>query len=211
MKKRTLEGSEIAGSSKKQMVLSTRQLNALRELKNWHQNEFTGRFYAMDDPTSDMETLQELCEDASIEYTLCGDVDKWIEYDRKCGTIQKFLSMEKTKQKGQVWMWLFEIFEEYDGRGANGDCADIEVLIKDKKKVKEAAKYGWIDVEEDELYLEPEVESMEMEVLTEDFYSDLECVTDEEFLKKWKDELKELRQIFEGSGEEDEEDSEEDE
>ena len=90
---------------------------------------------------------------------------------------------QKVLGKGQVWMWLFEIFEEYDGRGANGDAASIEVLIKDKKKVKKAATYGWIDIEEDELHLEPEVESMEMQVLTEDFYLDLECVTDEEFLK----------------------------
>ena len=114
---------------------------------------------------------------------------------------------QKVLGKGQVWMWLFEIFEEYDGRGANGDAASIEVLIKDKKKVKKAATYGWIDIEEDELHLEPEVESMEMQVL------DLECVTDEEFLKKWKDELKELREIFEGSEEEEseEEESEEDE
>ena len=118
---------------------------------------------------------------------------------------------QKVLEKGHVWMWLFEIFEEYDGRGANGDSASIEVLIKDKKKVKEAATYGWIDIEEDELHLEPEVESMEMEVLTEDFYLDLECVTDEEFLKKWKDELKELREIFEGSEEEESEEEEEEE
>ena len=122
-------------------------------------------------------------------------------------------SKKQKLEKGQVWMWLFEIFEEYDGRGANGDSASIEVLIKDKKKVKKAATYGWIDIEEDELHLEPEVESMEMKVLTEDFYLDLECVIDEEFLKKWKDELKELREIFEGSKEEEseEEESEEDE
>ena len=118
-------------------------------------------------------------------------------------------SKKQKLEKGQVWMWLFEIFEEYDGRGATGDSASIEVLIKDKKKVKEAATYGWIDVEEDELHLEPEVESMEMKVLTEDFYLDLECVTDEEFLKKWKDELKELREKFEGSEEEEESEEEE--
>ncbi len=75
--------------------------------------------------------------------------------------------------------------------------------------MKKAATYGWIDVEEDELHLEPEVESMEMKVLTEDFY--LECVTDEEFLKKWKDELKELREIFEGSEEEESDEDESDE
>ncbi len=104
-------------------------------------------------------------------------------------------------------MWLFEIFEEYDGRGAEGECASIDVQIKDKKKVKKAEEYGWIDIKEDEYH---EVESMEMQVLTEDFYLDLGCVTDEEFLKKWKDELKELREIFEGSDSE-EETSEEDE
>ncbi|MBL96178.1 MAG: hypothetical protein CMF52_00010 [Legionellales bacterium] len=103
MKKRTLERPEIAGSSKKQIVLSTRQLNALRELKHWHdENEFTGRFDAMDDPTSDMETLKELCEDASIEYSLvkelCGD-EKWIEYDENCETIQTFMRMERKQKK----------------------------------------------------------------------------------------------------------------
>lgn len=118
---------------------------------------------------------------------------------------------EQTKQ--QIWMWLFEIFEKYDGRGANGDPAVIEVQIKDKEKVNEADKYGWIDIEEDEYHLEPEVESMDMQVLTEDLYNDLECVTDEVFLKKWKNELKELTGFFEGkdSDLEKEEDSEEDE
>ncbi len=106
MKKRKLEGSEIAGlSSKKQkMVLSTRQLNALRQLKNWHwdhdhihEPEFDGRFYAMDDPTSDMETLEELCEDANIDYIIyCGDVDKWIEYDKNADTIRTFLEQERS-------------------------------------------------------------------------------------------------------------------
>lgn len=61
VKKRTLEGSEIADSCKKQKMLSTRQLNALRELKRWHdENEYTGLWMipqVMDDPTSDMETL----------------------------------------------------------------------------------------------------------------------------------------------------------
>ena len=108
---------------------------------------------------------------------------------------------QKVLGKGQVWMWLFEIFEEYDGRGANGDAASIEVLIKDKKKVKAAVTYGWIDIEDDELHLEPDVESMEMQVLTEDFYLGMECVTDEKFLEKWKDELKELKEFFEGSDE----------
>lgn len=125
--------------------------------------------------------------------------------------IAKKQKKEQTKQ--QIWMWLFEIFEIYDGRGANGDPARIEVQIKDKEKVNEADKYGWIDIEEDEYYLEPEVESMDMQVLTEDLYNDLECVTDEVFLKKWKNELKELTEFFKGkdSDSEKEEDSEEDE
>tara|TARA_B100000886_G_scaffold69510_2_gene43970 strand:- start:301 stop:699 length:399 start_codon:yes stop_codon:yes gene_type:complete len=99
--KRTLEGSEIAGSSKKQMVFSTRQLNALRKLKNWH-NEFTGIF----DPKSGMEELKELCKDASIEYTIYINIyndvfpreEKWIEYDKNCETIQTFMRMEKMEK-----------------------------------------------------------------------------------------------------------------
>ena len=101
MKKRKLEGSEIA-SKKQKMVLSTRQLNALRQLKKWHwdhdhihEPEFHGRFDTMDDPTSDMETLEELCQDANIAYRVCGDVDKWIEYDKNADTIRTFLQQER--------------------------------------------------------------------------------------------------------------------
>lgn len=134
-----------------------------------------------------------------------------LEQQPEAQEIAKKQKKEQTKQ--QIWMWLFEIFDEQDGRGANGDPARIEVQIKDKEKVNEADKYGWIDIEEDEYHLEPEVESMDMQVLTEDLYNDLECVTDEVFLKKWKNELKELTGFFEekDSDLEKEEDSEEDE
>lgn len=159
MKKRKLEGSEnagseIAGSSKKQMVLSTKQLNALRELKNWHnENIFTGRFDAMDDPTSEMETLEELCDDANIEYSLvkelCGD-EKWIEYDQKCETIQTFLSMEKKKdaKKKDACVWNVsgiidihmtqEEFDNFDPKNAT-----IDMLInysRQSKKLIDAMK-----------------------------------------------------------------------
>tara|TARA_Y100001970_G_C14047608_1_gene757169 strand:+ start:230 stop:859 length:630 start_codon:yes stop_codon:yes gene_type:complete len=207
-KKRKSEVVEEIACKKQKMILSNKQLNALHKLKHWqNKNEFTG----IVDPKSDVEELEELCKDANIEYTIYNNIcndgeEKWIQYDKKCETIQTFMRME-CKQKEQTWMWLFEIFEEYDGRGAEGECASIDVQIKDKKKVKKAEEYGWIDIKEDEYH---EVESMEMQVLTEDFYLDLGCVTDEEFLKKWKDELKELREIFEGSDSE-EETSEEDE
>ena len=47
---------------------------------------------------------------------------------------------------------------------------------------------------------------LDIDHLTEDFYWDMECVTDEKFLEKWKDELKELREIFFGSSEGEESD-----
>ena len=98
-KKRKVEDAEISEISvpKKQIVLTSKQLNALRQLKNWHhENEFKGRFDAMDDPTSDMVTLEELCEDANIAYRVCGDVDKWIEYDENADTIRTFLEQERS-------------------------------------------------------------------------------------------------------------------
>lgn len=124
---------------------------------------------------------------------------------------QRKKEQKQKETKQQIWMWLFEIFDEQDGRGANGDPARIQVQIKDKEKVNEADKYGWIDIEEDEYHLEPEVESMDMQVLTEDLYNDLECVTDEVFLKKWENELKELTEFFMGKDSEKDSDSEEDE
>lgn len=273
MKKRKLEGSEI-----KQMVLSTKQLNALLELKNWHnENIFTGRFDAMDDPTSEMETLKVLCEDANIEYSLvkelCGD-EKWIEYDQKCETIQTFLSMEKKKdakkkdacvwnvsgiidinmtqeefdnfdpknatrdvlinysrqskklidamkstiadpkkyEKGQVWMWLFKKFEDTQD---DENCVQYITshIERDKTKLEKAENYGWIHYWKDKpwrpwnkpwkekpSYLGDDEEEIEICMKEEDFCGDLECVTDVIFLKKWKKELQDFKQIVAESG-----------
>ena len=109
--------------------------------------------------------------------------------------------IEMKREKEEVWMWLFAIFEANDGRGTNEDSATITVpyesTFNDKEKVAQAKSYGWIDDIEENQY------DLKMQVLTEDFCYDRWCVTNETFLKKWDDEIKDLR--FRGGSDSDEE------
>ena len=75
------------------------RLEALEQLYNWHgEPEFSGEFCPMEDPTSDMEQIKELCDTVGIEYWYrYGDDKPTIRYDKEQAVIREFLT-SKAKQ-----------------------------------------------------------------------------------------------------------------
>ena len=144
--------------------------------------------------------------------------DVLINYSRQSkkliDAMKSIIADPKKYEKGQVWKWLFEKFEENDGR-KEGEYPVIEFQENEYNEglgvslstiLEKAESNGWISYWTDEpwkdepwkdkpFYLLSDEEEIKMQVLTKDFCGDLKCVTDEIFLQKWKKELQDLKQI----------------
>lgn len=144
--------------------------------------------------------------------------DVLINYSRQSkkliDAIKSTIADPKKYEKGQVWMWLFKKFEENNISWNDENCVQYITshIERDKTKLEKAENYGWIHWWKDKpwrpwnkpwkekpFYLGDD-EEIEICMNEEDFCGDLECVTDEIFLKKWKKELQDFKQIVAESG-----------